>query len=145
MFVFVSLYPMSCIIFICLYVVLSIRFESYILQMIVPFIFLVFSFSFGTFLLFVFCLCFFFSSRRRHTRCLSDWSSDVCSSDLDVGGRLSLNHIERSGQFLRRDRPPTSPAGHRVRLRRRPGNHGPLAQMLEQDLEIGRASCRERV
>src|ERR1035441_7429611 len=24
---------------------------------------------------------FFFSSRRRHTRCLSDWSSDVCSSD----------------------------------------------------------------
>src|SRR5262245_66624986 len=28
-------------------------------------------------------LCFFFSSRRRHTRCLSDWSSDVCSSDLD--------------------------------------------------------------
>src|SRR5262245_64016552 len=27
---------------------------------------------------------FFFSSRRRHTRCLSDWSSDVCSSDLAV-------------------------------------------------------------
>src|SRR5437899_7719444 len=27
---------------------------------------------------------FFFSSRRRHTRCLSDWSSDVCSSDLDA-------------------------------------------------------------
>src|SRR5947199_125059 len=25
---------------------------------------------------------FFFSSRRRHTSCLSDWSSDVCSSDL---------------------------------------------------------------
>src|SRR5262245_63439458 len=24
---------------------------------------------------------FFFSSRRRHTICLSDWSSDVCSSD----------------------------------------------------------------
>src|SRR5262245_66177029 len=28
-------------------------------------------------------VCFFFSSRRRHTRCLSDWSSDVCSSDLE--------------------------------------------------------------
>src|ERR1039458_10405059 len=27
------------------------------------------------------CLSFF-TSRRRHTRCLSDWSSDVCSSDL---------------------------------------------------------------
>src|SRR3989449_3527601 len=26
--------------------------------------------------------CFFFSSRRRHTRCSRDWSSDVCSSDL---------------------------------------------------------------
>src|SRR5207245_8573013 len=25
---------------------------------------------------------FFFSSRRRHTRCYRDWSSDVCSSDL---------------------------------------------------------------
>src|SRR5699024_5591745 len=26
---------------------------------------------------------FFFSSRRRHTRSKRDWSSDVCSSDLD--------------------------------------------------------------
>src|SRR5699024_8089285 len=29
-----------------------------------------------------FCLYFFFSSRRRHTRSKRDWSSDVCSSDL---------------------------------------------------------------
>src|SRR6266487_5244647 len=28
--------------------------------------------------------CFFFSSRRRHTRWTGDWSSDVCSSDLIV-------------------------------------------------------------
>src|SRR5438046_9286248 len=28
--------------------------------------------------------CFFFSSRRRHTRLVSDWSSDVCSSDLST-------------------------------------------------------------
>src|SRR5215813_14871328 len=28
---------------------------------------------------------FFFSSGRRHTSCGRDWSSDVCSSDLDVG------------------------------------------------------------
>src|SRR5688572_33114189 len=27
-------------------------------------------------------MCFFFSSRRRHTRFDCDWSSDVCSSDL---------------------------------------------------------------
>src|SRR5438874_5158454 len=34
---------------------------------------------------------FFFSSRRRHTRSLRDWSSDVCSSDLvdgSTGGRI---------------------------------------------------------
>src|SRR5262245_18269375 len=46
-----------------------------------------------TFYLFV----FFFSSRRRHTRCLSDWSSDVCSSDLLEltldGERLALSPI----------------------------------------------------
>src|SRR5205814_4629195 len=31
-----------------------------------------------------FIFFFFFSSRRRHTRCLSDWSSDECSSDLTL-------------------------------------------------------------
>src|ERR1039458_2252942 len=49
--------------------------------------------------LFLSC-CFFFSSRRRHTRCLSDWSSDVCSSDLSSAfersrgrqGRGALRH-----------------------------------------------------
>src|SRR5690242_4492981 len=30
---------------------------------------------------------FFFSSRRRHTRLTCDWSSDVCSSDLDSGAQ----------------------------------------------------------
>src|SRR5437016_10426323 len=32
---------------------------------------------------------FFFSSRRRHTSLVSDWSSDVCSSDLARGARQS--------------------------------------------------------
>src|SRR5258705_4259440 len=37
---------------------------------------------------------FFFSSRRRHTRCLSDWSSYVCSSDLEHTSELqSLRHL----------------------------------------------------
>src|SRR5882724_13006370 len=38
---------------------------------------------------------FFFSSRRRHTRCLSDWSSDVCSSDLSEPSThiLKPNHL----------------------------------------------------
>src|SRR2546422_4497150 len=31
---------------------------------------------------------FFFSSRRRHTRCSRDWSSDVCSSDLQTRGTV---------------------------------------------------------
>src|SRR5471030_3485337 len=44
---------------------------------------------------------FFFSSRRRHTRCLSDWSSDVCSSDLDyrwqarTGGKAAARREPR--------------------------------------------------
>src|SRR5215472_3468722 len=36
---------------------------------------------------------FFFSSRRRHTRCLSDWSSDVCSSDLKDQAPCSSNSL----------------------------------------------------
>src|ERR1035438_10561301 len=37
--------------------------------------------------------CFFCSSRRRHTRCLSDWSSDVCSSDLYAAKQLGYMAI----------------------------------------------------
>src|SRR5699024_11815936 len=33
--------------------------------------------------------CFFFSSRRRHTRSKRDWSSDVCSSDLLVSALIA--------------------------------------------------------
>src|SRR3989475_9256559 len=38
---------------------------------------------------------FFFSSRRRHTRFDCDWSSDVCSSDLELadGGTLLLDEV----------------------------------------------------
>src|SRR5207245_7303161 len=34
---------------------------------------------------------FFFSSRRRHTRCYRDWSSDVCSSDLHDDWNISAS------------------------------------------------------
>src|SRR2546426_7313001 len=37
--------------------------------------------------------CFFFSSRRRHTRLQGDWSSDVCSSDLLFAGGLEVTAI----------------------------------------------------
>src|ERR1035438_9982763 len=41
-------------------------------------------------------LIHFFSSRTRHTRCLSDWSSDVCSSDLfTAGGYDAVAFIRR--------------------------------------------------
>src|SRR5437016_7057992 len=36
---------------------------------------------------------FFFSSRRRHTRLVSDWSSDVCSSDLHASC-YEMRHAE---------------------------------------------------
>src|SRR5438034_2885067 len=38
-------------------------------------------------------LCFFFSSRRRHTRSLCDWSSDVCSSDLARERLQTLGYV----------------------------------------------------
>src|SRR5437588_6704649 len=45
-------------------------------------IFMTFCFDFFFYLCLSFFYLFFFSSRRRHTRSLCDWSSDVCSSDL---------------------------------------------------------------
>src|SRR2546429_2524084 len=45
-------------------------------------------------------LYFFFSSRRRHTRCSRDWSSDVCSSDLLLALDLVQGQLQgaRGGQ-----------------------------------------------
>src|SRR3989442_1448236 len=48
-------------------------------------------------------ITFFFSSRRRHTRCGRDWSSDVCSSDLTVTGNgtypSSAVTVTRAGRY----------------------------------------------
>src|SRR5947209_11278821 len=44
---------------------------------------------------------FFFSGRRRHTRYWRDWSSDVCSSDLDalaVAAQLVLGALDGGGE-----------------------------------------------
>src|SRR5690606_41143281 len=76
---------------------------------------------------------FFFSSRRRHTRFSRDWSSDVCSSDLDA--------VPGEGAFGESTRESALPWD-----RIRPVNFGRetrLSQALAL-LEIGRASCRER-
>src|SRR5437762_11251347 len=48
------------------------------------FIFRFFCFYFFFSFFFLFFFFFFFSSRRRHTRYIGDWSSDVCSSDLQA-------------------------------------------------------------
>src|SRR5215213_10653841 len=42
---------------------------------------------------------FFFSSRRRHTRLVSDWSSDVCSSDLDMS-KLTRLFIDAANERI---------------------------------------------
>src|SRR5215471_15529330 len=41
---------------------------------------------------------FFFSSRRRHTRSLRDWSSDVCSSDLIVWDKAASIRFRKPGK-----------------------------------------------
>src|SRR5256885_8986664 len=90
-------------------------------------------------------LLFFFSSRRRHTRLQGDWSSDVCSSDLrDVVGAHQVR-VDLHLQGL----DPVAPdrdvghAGdrHEAELDRPVGDH----RQVHHVVEIGRASCRERV
>src|SRR5437879_9900528 len=39
---------------------------------------------------------FFFSSRRRHTRYIGDWSSDVCSSDLVISTAIKKESAKQS-------------------------------------------------
>src|SRR5947199_4733911 len=65
---------------------------------------------------------FFSSSRRRHTRCLSDWSSDVCSSDLAEWGHQGGNGFHRD-----------------TRHERLPGGHPALrpARAISRALEAG--------
>src|SRR5258706_9086165 len=97
---------------------------------------------------------FFFSSRRRHTRLVSDWSSDVCSSDLIAPGVAS----EQSGQSKRGGKRPG--AGRKPNLAKlllKGFSKNTLAEavanvdvgavvtsLLKSKKEIGRASCRER-
>src|SRR5256884_5098291 len=92
-------------------------------------------------------LCsFFFSSRRRHTRCSRDWSSDVCSSDLSL--RPPERYFHRSRRlrmsFLR-----NITSGFRSLFRKEQVDrelNEELGTYLEMEAtEIGRASCRERV
>src|SRR5206468_4737084 len=81
-------------------------------------------------------LFFFFSSRRRHTRSDRDWSSDVCSSDLERRAQTLLRGEDREATKV-------STSAHD---RESDLVSGPLeAGRRGAHLEIGRASCRERV
>src|SRR5438067_6997916 len=91
----------------------------------------------------VLVIFFFFSSRRRHTRSKRDWSSDVCSSDLDDTAAQAVHDQGllrfRDAQFPRKTG--VFDAGQRACA-------GASAISRDQNvvgLEIGRASCRERV
>src|SRR5690606_39527890 len=87
---------------------------------------------------------FFFSSRRRHTRFSRDWSSDVCSSDLDhqhvkVG---ALVHLDASASVDADGDEITyawtilqTPAGSAAALSD--------TRSVKPSFKIGRASCRE--
>src|SRR5699024_11926415 len=80
----------------------------------------------------LFSLLFFFSSRRRHTRSKRDWSSDVCSSDLNLVDRFSIN-IAKLLERLQNQ-------SELLLLTQSNGQH----RLKAGDTEIGRASCRER-
>src|SRR5262245_63018066 len=92
-------------------------------------------------------LPFFFSSRRRHTRCLSDWSSDVCSSDLfSIPGGRSLAHpvgdamTDAANKFLASlGAEQRAKATFEWKSDERENWH-----FIPRE-QIGRASCRERV
>src|SRR5215211_8020646 len=80
-----------------------------------------------------FACLFFFSSRRRHTRSLCDWSSDVCSSDLGADNRELVlgarNAEERRTRGPRRDLCP----------RLEPADRETLLEHREAQRRVGRA------
>src|SRR5688572_30883157 len=86
--------------------------------------------------------CFFFSSRRRHTRFDCDWSSDVCSSDLTKAQRMrrwtEVEKAYKDGRIIKGRVTDRIKGGLTVDVGLRAFLPGSL-------VEIGRASCRERV
>src|SRR5207249_8645649 len=90
------------------------------------------------------CVYFFFSSRRRHTRSKRDWSSDVCSSDLECGVKLLL--VPMHPRDARRRLDVARVEAHREpQLLERLVEQSDVQVDAAQPVEIGRASCRERV
>src|SRR5699024_11337075 len=87
--------------------------------------------------------CFFFSSRRRHTRSKRDWSSDVCSSDLRLEDLYrGWDGLHAGIEIFSRDVLPKLAAGETATYQTWDWH---AAAGGEPGPEIGRASCRERV
>src|SRR5256885_10308580 len=93
--------------------------------------------------------CYFFSSRRRHTRLQGDWSSDVCSSDLASAGDRALRRQllrPRRGTREGSSRPaPVAVAVRRARVRLDRERRGTAARRLHRSEErrVGK-ECRSR-
>src|SRR5260221_2117907 len=89
---------------------------------------------------------FFFSSRRRHTISLCDWSSDVCSSDLTSAEALGWLGAEASPAVPSLRRALDDGDGDvRVAASNALYTIDPKAlEKADAGKEIGRASCRER-
>src|SRR5258706_2753797 len=91
------------------------------------------------------CRCvFFFSSRRRHTRLVSDWSSDVCSSDL-LDGRSGAPAVAEDAPLRPSSPYSASKAGGDMQVLAYVRTYGIDACITRGANKIGRASCRERV
>src|SRR3546814_6240838 len=95
-----------------------------------------------------FLVFFFFKQKTAYEMRISDWSSDVCSSDLDCvsGYRWGTDALRYLEAGERRERSHVGLRGESPsdrRLTRRPGL---VAQQAPHAVgQIGRASCRERV
>src|SRR5262249_58393502 len=71
---------------------------------------------------------FFFSSRRRHTRLVSDWSSDVCSSDLRRSAGAAATNSQQPA--MHRIPPETTEKRRLVSDARAPASRLPTAVAL---------------
>src|SRR2546429_7135663 len=88
----------------------------------------------------------FFSSRRRHTRCSRDWSSDVCSSDLTSAFDLSTSSLPLDGSASSRIiRIDSAIRGQYYTDYQWQVWSYSSCSGISMEEEIGRASCRERV
>src|SRR5207253_7467233 len=94
----------------------------------------------------------FFSSRRRHTRWPRDWSSDVCSSDLDDGFQVSSDAVSTIRWNSVKFPVLVAKGPDYLSLSTIAKNHGTGLFMGSSEEttsspcdQIGRASCRERV